>query len=218
MDIIDTTLKQFEGFITRSLLPSSSFVMLFLLFETFQEKKPFLDFLGKEHHLVMIVVLIIIFIGISNFLTIFHQFIYDNNIKENYDGKYLFKGENLKLLRLREEVAKTLPKSKYSDYMLYHIIGKKMNSLGTPIDTKRYIDEIKSIGMFFISLCIMIFLSAIKFFDSSSVINISLTILTPFIILILYFLGQELIKYKYRSRAVRIYTNYLDELEKNHKI
>jgi hypothetical protein len=216
MEAIEILLKQFETFVKRSLLPSSSFLMFFLLFDIFFNGQKFIGFLDREHSIVMLVIMIIIFIGFSNFLTILHQSIYDNNIKGNYDGRVFFSKENMQLVILRERVIKTLENSGYSDYLLYQIIGKKMRGLNKSINTKRYIDDVKSIGIVFVSLLIVIFIAVVNFLVSANLLSIMSLItllLTPFVMVGIYLIGEELIKSKYRSRAIRIYTNYLDEVD-----
>lgn len=192
--------------------------MFLSIYDVLCNNKAILNFINAADGVLIIITFFMIFIGMSNLLTILHQFIYDNNIKENYNAHYLFKRENEELESLRKRVVNTLPKRDYTDYLLYQVIGKKMQELGKPIDTKRYIDEIKSIGIVFISFFIFILMVATHLVktlkDDIRLIEGSAIYLGAFLMIIcLYLLGRELILSKYRSRATRIYTNYLDEVE-----
>jgi len=216
MNEIKLLFDKFELFLKRSILPSTSFLILLLLFDILLDNRVFLKFLEKDHHTIMILVIISIFIGFSNFLTIVNQYIFDNHIKGNYDNTYCCIDDNIELVSLREKVINTLPTSSYSDYLLYQIIGKKMKELNKPIKTHRYVDEAKSIGIFFVSLLIMTFILAIKIVVIHKFlwwVVLIVTILTPLLLFLFYILGKELIKSRYKSRAIRIYTNYLDEVQ-----
>ena len=108
-------------------------------------------------------------------------------------------------------------KTESTDNLLYQILGKKAQKKGKNLQTTRYVDDAKSIGIFFISLMIILIIITLNIITSNDHTNIS-TILKVFSIgslflslYYIYYLGQELIRSKYRSRAIRIYTNYLEE-------
>ena len=218
MEAIAILLKQFENFIKRSLVPSSSFLMFYMIFDILYNKSSLLNFLNqKSHSILLILSMLIIFTGISTVLTILHQFFYDNQLKENFEGNYFFNYENQKLITMRNKIIENLKIQTSNDYLLYHMIGKKMKNLKKDIKTERYIDDIKAIGILFISLMIVISITAIHYINSIenfTSLKMSIFISLLFILYPIYYLGKELIKSKYRSRSIRIYTNYLDEIGK----
>jgi len=76
--------------------------------------------------------------------------------------------------------------------MLYQILGGKEKV------SERYATDAKEIGVTFMS--ILIFILWVSLY-----VSILYILLTPLI----FFIGRELVKSKYRSRAFRIYFNYL---------
>jgi len=210
MEEISKVISEFKGFIKRSLIPSSSFWMMFVLFDIYYQDKALLIFLAKEHHILMIMFLLIIFMGFAVLLNLLQQTIYDNRLKENFDG-WIYSNQNNTLIKYRDEVAKRLNLVDYTDNILYQKIGKGMK-------TERYVDDIKTIGVFFISLLIMVVLvvyrETITIWEEKEISKIFIIIVTLFIMYIIYFIGKELSKAKYRSRAIRIYTNFLAKDDK----
>jgi len=217
MDSIKIIIERFESFIKRSLMPSASFLMLYMVFDILCNNSKFLDFLNNEaHSTLLLIVLFIVFSGLSTLLTILHQFFYDNRLKENFDGNTFFNSENEALGEMRKKVMRILKIEKSNDYLLYQIIGKKMKNLKKDINTGRYIDDIKTIGIFFISFIIVLSVSILHYIyttENSIFLEVVIFISLVISIYLIYHLGKELIKSKYRSRAIRIYTNYLDEVE-----
>jgi len=220
MDGLKIAIEKFETFIKRALMPSSSFLMMFILFDIYGNNKALLNFLEKEHHTVMIATIFIIFAGLSTLLTILHQFLYDNRIKENYYAMFLFKNENKELKNLRNRVINKLAKEDnelkeegLTDYLLYQILGKKAHDKGGNLGTTRYVDDVKTIGIFFVSLLIVLLISITKYIIVHKALFSLLSILAVIGALFAFLLGKELILSKYRSRAVRIYTNFLNEKE-----
>ena len=196
--------------------------MMFLIFDIYGNNCSLINFLDKEHHTVMISIVFIVFTGLSTLLTILHQFFYDNWIKENYDPIYLFKTEKEELYILRKNVIKKLKEEnkqfkekKLTDYILYQILGKKAKDRGNDIKTTRYVDDVKTIGIFFISSLLMIIISVSKYFLNIKILltlkSFIIVIVGAIALLIFYKIGKELILSKYRSRAIRIYTNFLNE-------
>jgi len=213
-------IESLETFIKRSLMPSSSFLMMLILFDIYGNNNTLINFLKEEHHTVMITIIFIIFAGISILLTILHQFIYDNWIKTNYNPIYLFKSEKEALETLRDSVIKKLKtedseitQEKLTDYLLYQILGRKAKNKGKDLNTTRYVDDIKTIGIFFISLLIIIIISTFKYLANEEIIftlnNTFIIIGVTIALFLSYTLGKELILSKYRSRAIRIYNNFL---------
>ena len=209
MEEIKVIVEKFEHFIKRSVLPSASFMLFFLLYDVLFNNKLVINFLDKEHSQLTIGLIILAFIGLTNLLSILQQAIYDNRLKSNFNGSVPWKNENIKLNELREKVNTQLGKNE-NDYMLYKIIGKDM-------DTREYVNQSKSFGIMFVSLMMV---SSIGFITSlgqlTENINIS-TIFISFLILIfialMWYIGGELVKSRYRSRAIKIYTNYLNKKE-----
>lgn len=206
MDALELLLNKFEEFIKRSVLPSSSFILFLLFFDIFLNQQEVVSFLDKEHSELMIIVLFLAFIGLSNLLSMVHQGIYDNRLKSNFNATYIWKAENDKLDQLREAVNKKLSKNN-NDYLLYQTLGKVMKI------SKSYVDQAKSIGIILISLMLMTCIELVYILTSDlELVEIPLIIILLVLIFIEYIIGKELVKSRYRSRAIRIYTNYLEEV------
>jgi len=207
---IKEIVEKFEHFIKRSVLPSASFMLFFLLYDVLFNEQLAIQFLNnKEHSQLTIGLLILAFIGLTNLLSILQQAIYDSRLKSNFDGLFPWKNENYKLTELREKVNQTLNINE-NDYMLYKKIGKDMN-------TTEYVNQSKSFGIMFVSLMVV---SLISFIDSlvklNANINISSLLSSFFILLFIpmvWYIGREVVKSRYRSRAIKIYTNYLNNKE-----
>lgn len=212
MDAVKIVLEYFESFIRRTLLPSSSFIMFYMLYDFYLNDKSLLNFLDKEHTSVITVMLIMLLLGLSYLLSILHQLVYDNLLKNNYNAYLGRKKENLQLNTLRSEIIKKLNISDtYNDYYLYQILGQKKEGSEVNIDTKRYVDETKAIGIFFISLIIVLIFTIVKISSNSTFMDcVTSCIIAILVISIVYFIGRDLIISKYRSRAIRLYINYLE--------
>ena len=91
-----------------------------------------------------------------------------------------------------------------TDYTLYQILGRKLQFLTKPTPTKRYIDEIKASESIF--LAFIISMTIHLFFSNLSIIYFILNLL---LIIFIIRVAFEYIKSKYRSRSIRIYTNFL---------
>lgn len=218
MKAIEKLIDLFKDFIKRSVIPTLSFAFILVIEYFFFTKeinsslesilKTLKEFKGIEilNNDLYTIIIIIIWIGLSYTLTILHQLFYDNLLKKNFN--FICKKHSYILNEYRKRVVKKLKKDEiefkdfsdnfFNDNLLYQIIGKKIT-----IDTKRYVDEVKSSGIFFISLSLsLIFIAIISNSTLSAFIYIGLSILN-------YYIGFEYIKSKYRSRAIRIYTNYL---------
>jgi len=219
MDLAKEILRMFEGFIKRSLMPSAVFFVIFMgigfaIGEA--QKSGFYSFMiellsKKENSVVDLLAVVILFVGVSYILSIIMQMVYDNNIKKNYNTFLFWTYENKELDRLRRRVfKKTLLNNKYkkvkarSDYMFYQLLGNEYGG-----NLNRYVDETKSVGIFFLSLIISSFYW-LYLFTSCELCLLLGIVLGVF----LYFVGCDTIKTRYRSRAIRLYVNYLIEDQK----
>ena len=217
MEALGQILKIFEKLIKRALIPSISFYFIliveyFLFHNHLQQEivKQVTDIM-KSIQLDNFIVLIslIMFIGLSLVLSILNQIIFDNNLKKNYNGLCSIT-ENTQLDELRKKVIQLLePELNFihnnsNDYLLYQVIGRQLSYLKQPTHIHRYVDDAKITGIVFISIILVNFLLFCNFL-SFVIFAISL------------FIGHHLIKAKYRSRAIRLYVNYLLEVAKNSK-
>jgi len=207
---IKEIVEKFEDFIKRSVLPSASFMLFFLLYDVLFNEQLAIKFLNnKEHSNLTIGLIILAFIGLTNLLSILQQAIYDNRLKSNFDGLFPWKNENSKLSELREKVNGHLKKNE-NDYMLYKIIGKGM-------ETREYVNQSKSFGIMFVSLMMVGLIgfisSLVKFNKDMNISNISHSFFILIFMTVVWYMGRELVKSRYRSRAIKIYTNYLNQVE-----
>ncbi len=219
MKAIEKLIMLFEDFIKRAVMPSISFVFIFFIFfigikSLNQNKVEFIsEFLSTiKFDNLNITFLVITLIGLSYLLSILQQLIFDNNIKKNYEGR-LFTTENQQLIILRESTIKKLNNGSnedyqnikdldYNDYFLYQAIGRKLCYLKKQTDTSRYVNDTKSIGIFFTSFSLVNLIFSVLVFNLCSFGFVIISILSIII-------GFDAIKAKYRSRAIRIYINYL---------
>jgi len=205
MESIKEIVKIFENFIKRSLIPSSTFLLLLVLYEVFfNDGKNILLYINNcKSTTILVITLFMLFIGASIILKTIHQAIFDNFLKGDFDNILnfgSFKVENSYLKELRNEVQKVLNRENTKDYMLYQYIKADFKRRGEYEDTSRYIDDAKQIGILFSSvLIIFLFLAIYKKVDFWYII----------LIVPIYLLGRELIKSKYRSRAIHLYTVFL---------
>jgi uncharacterized membrane protein YhaH (DUF805 family) len=217
---METLLKQFDSFLKRSMLPSSVLISILMLFsyresenfnsfiESYQSK---IDIIQGEYLLVFL--LFILLIAISFVMKILTQILFDNMLKQNFKSHLLYFHENHMLLVLRLRSIEKLKQENHefdeiemTDFFLYQVIGRKLQFLEHPTNTKRYIDDTKSAGSIFIAFLITIFIIAIKLLIQNEILYSLITIL---FMLFTWVIAIEYIKSKYRSRAIRIYTNYL---------
>jgi len=207
---IKEIVEKFEDFIKRSVLPSASFMLFFLLYDVLFNEQFVIKFLNnKEHSNLTIGLIILAFIGLTNLLSILQQAIYDNRLKSNFDGFFPWKNENSKLSELRDKVNSHLKKNE-NDYMLYKIIGKGM-------ETREYVNQSKSFGIMFVSLLVVSLIgfrsSLIEINKNMNISNISHSFFILIFMAVVWYIGRELVKSRYRSRAIKIYTNYLNQVE-----
>lgn len=206
--LIDLLFNKFEAFILRAILPSSVFIILMVFVDSISKNLIFtednINFLNDQSSSLLIVVFIIFLLTLSYILKFLSQLIFDNFIKTDYDPSILkfYKKENDGFALLRSKVLEKL-QSKYNfdtskietnDYVLYQIIGRLIK-----IDTKRYTTDAKEVGIIIVSVMIAlgwyIYLSHIYWL--------------VLIMMFLWYLGLTYEKIKYRSRAYRMYVNFL---------
>ena len=205
---METLLKQFDSFLKRSMLPSSVLILFLVIFFYNQV----IDILGNfssisENYLFIAIFLGIIFlIAVSFIISIIVQMIFDNTLKKNFNSSLLYPHENIRLIKLRNRAISKLKKEsenfddmELNDYFLYQVLGRKLKFLEYSTSTTRYIDETKSAGSIYIAISTALIIQSF----------INFLIIYPFTIIGLYFFIRSYIKSKYRSRAIRIYTNYL---------
>jgi len=196
---IGIIINKFENFINRAIIPSTTFILFGFIIYLYSDIK--LNFNLFDNYLLIIILLI----GISLFLNILQQIIFDNNIKNYYNTKIFWCLDNKTLDSLRKQVILKLKTEnnieiQYTDYNIYLLLGKKFLT-----NAERFVNETKSIGIISISFCLFLLIFLYIQFGSGSLF-ISLPI-CGFIII----LSFETILAKYRSRALKLYINYLQE-------
>jgi len=196
--ILKLLLEKFELFIKRSILPSSTLYILLLI--VFYQKLPQLTLnLDNTLH---IIIAIIVLIGTSYILKILHQAIFDNQIKSNYNSNLFYKDENNRLDELRKKATQKLytiypifqDNLTASDFVLFQILGGILRDS----QTQRYATDAKETGITFISFLIVLL-----------VVSFTYCLLLLVVLPLIWYIGYELVKSKYRSRAFRLYVNFL---------
>jgi hypothetical protein len=199
---VEKILDKFGSFIKRDLFPSSTLFLLILTtyYKESEALKSILEIFEKNTILISIVIIIIL-LSTTYILKMLNQALFDNFIKSNYNS-ILFRSETSKLKFLRKKIQikikqeyheiEDIDEKLLDDFMLYQILGGKEKV------SERYATDAKEIGVTFMS--ILIFILWVSLY-----VSILYILLTPLI----FFIGRELVKSKYRSRAFRIYFNYL---------
>lgn len=210
---MDTLLKQFDSFLKRSMLPSSVLVLILILFAYKDNslKDFFIGYINIiNDNYFLIFMTFILFIAISFIMKVLTQICFDNMLKRDFNSIFLYFHENEILMILRKKSIEKLQKEntefdeiELTDFFLYQVLGRKLQFLEHKTDTKRYIDDTKSAGSIFIAIIIALLIQIILNF------GLLYCLIGILLILATYFLAIEYIKSKYRSRAIRIYTNYL---------
>jgi len=206
---METLLKQFDSFLKRSMLPSSVLIVVILLLthENLSNYQEYFAKLVDENNIYIVYFLILVsLVAISFIMSILTQIIFDNTMKKNFNAFFFYKHENQLLEKLRaKSIAKLNKESKefegieLTDSFLYQVIGRKLQFFKKPTPTTRYIDETKSTGSIAISIMLALFWQLIQ----------ECSCLYIFFIIIIYAIARAYILSKYRSRAIRIYTNYI---------
>ena len=231
---IDFLFQKFEVFIVRAILPSVVFLFLMflvdatnhhLVFESiinlthnysfvFDKPKQLLtvNIANKQFDLWFIIISIILLLSISYILKFLSQLIFDNLIKTDYDPFILkfYKKEDEGFKFLREKVLEKLSSEYHfdtsniqeNDYILYQILGRLIK-----VDTKRYVTDAKEAGIIIVSAMIVIGWYMYLHHNYWHIVTI----------ILVWYIGLTYEKVKYRSRAYRMYVNFLldKEGEKN---
>jgi len=210
--------ERFEYFIRRTMLPSSIFFFLLFVVDNLFNTGAFSLYISSLFQKInsfssfslAFTSMLILLLSVNYFLKIFSQVLFDNHIKENYNS-YIYKKETKTLIALREEVILKLKKEnrfkdiEFNDYLLYQILGRILNSYRQKTDTRRYVTDVKEVSVLFTSLIVVV-IWCINLISQHILISIGLIMILS---LIIFYVGIEIIKFKFRSRAFRIYTNYL---------
>ena len=206
--IIEFIWNKFELFIRRTVLPSSVFITL-LLFVDYNSNDSALfqhiTNLCNNKLSITIITLLILLLAINYILKFLTQFLFDNFIKINYDALFCCKKESAEFKKLRTKVCEKLVKKNVvdlelidnNDFMMYQVLGNVLEST----NVKRYVTDAKEAGVMIVS--ILLVLSWYIYLKDDAIWLVA--------IFILYFIGIEYIRGKYRSRAYRMYVNYLIE-------
>lgn len=160
-----------------------------------------------------VIMAVLLVVGLSYALSALNELIYDNTLRENFDSlieNIPFNrtvGENLRSLRsavvrkLEADVPELVLPS-FSDFYLYEIVGRIVR---TP--TRSYVDAAKAIGVVFVSAILVGLVELIIHFESlreRGAIGYILAVCVS-----IYVIGRESVKTQYRSRAIRLYVNFL---------
>ena len=172
----------------------------------------YIKLLQEQPLIILIFFFFIIILSINYILKILAQLFFDNFIKVNYESnfpllKIIYKKENDSFVRFREKVLTKLRKDSeitfttkdISDFELYQLLGRVLDYYEKETNVRRYATDAKEAGVTIVS--ILISLLWYIFLESDGVFL--------FAILIIYPIAIEYIKSKYRSRAYRMYANYL---------
>jgi len=215
MPILNKLFTLFERFIKRSLVPTSAFFAFFLLFDLIAGillEKPLLSatteliirlttLSGSSQFSYLIpVVLLMLLVGLGFLFQVMTQLFYDNWLKGNFNFFYF---ENQGLSRLRAKVITKLGPELIkldiktpTDYQLYLILAPRSKQ-----SLSKYADQSKAAGI--VIICILFNLFIIAAFYDCLCIRLSIYFL------VFYLLGFNYIQSRYRSRAIRLYINYL---------
>lgn len=204
--------KNFELFLRRSVFPSSAFfVMLFVTYQASGLTIEQVDNFNFESSLSFLefVVILLVLSAVSYSLKVLAQVCFDNRIKYDFDiNSLLGKEEKKSFDSLRQNVWQKIKKEQRlgstfdydselkgkNDQLLYQILGGILSE-----DTMRYATDAKEIGVVFISLMLSLLFYMIIAHNG----------IVLFFFLLVWYLGYQTIKTKYRSRAYRLYVNYL---------
>ncbi|MCY1083646.1 hypothetical protein [Archangium lansingense] len=181
---------------------------------------------------ILLTLAILAIIGLSYGLQAVQQVAFDNWLKENFhqprwlsrlarfkwlgwletsDSKALVELRNRVVQRINDqeqrftELSPGLKELKdlkeVSDYILYEIIGGI-----DPTDTRSFVDSAKAVGIFFVSVIIVLVGNAWVYHHWLSWRG---TLLLVGLVIFFYCMGLEAIRTQYRARALRLYVNFL---------
>lgn len=219
MEFLTKFLDKFEQFIKRAMMPSIVFFIMYAIvfIIVIYIKKDFNQlefivllkfFMGIKFDITSFILFFILLIGLSHILSVLTQMIFDNNIKEDYISDFNIESENNNLKNLRKKVVNKLNTEssdfkddiELTDFMLYQIVSRKLAYYNKKTPTERYVDDAKASGITFVSLIIVTLINLTIYYGIFIAITVSI---------LFTYIGYTYIKSKYRSRATRIYVNYL---------
>jgi ABC-type multidrug transport system fused ATPase/permease subunit len=218
MELGKYIIEKFEIFFRRAFLPSLVLYFFILVLDLVFNKslifKSLLSYISKNKVENLSIIIFIVFsIGYSYVVSMLSQIIFDNNIKENYETHFFWTKENEILSKLREQIGEKLIRENekfnelnLNDYLIYDILIKKMEKEERR-EYQRYVDETKSYGIMYLSFLFALGLLRFKLKFDMCIMIVSIIILAIIIC--------DTIRAKYRSRAIRLYLNYLDKTTKN---
>lgn len=199
--LVEMGFKSFESFIKRAVVPSSSFLFIFAALYLWLGScydREYVEWV-KAQFVFEWYVYAMIFVGLSYFLSILQQALIDNLLKGDFsDDKGFVWLRNDVIKKLKEKKPELSSKEDvfFVDYALYELLGKET-------DTKNYVDDAKAIGIFVVSLILNLLIMCLMVKTPPFY---GLSLLAGFIV---WLIGRYLTKQRYKSRAVRLYINYL---------
>jgi hypothetical protein len=173
---------------------------------------------------ILITLAVLSIIGLSYGLQTLQQVAFDNWLKENFHQPpwisrlarvrgfgWLDSRDSKVLLELRSKVEQRIRKEPelkelkdlkgVSDYVLYEIVGGI-----DPTDTRSFVDSAKAMGIFFVSVILVLLGNALVYRHPlpwwGSLLLVTLAVLS-------YCWGKEATRSLYRARALRLYVNFL---------
>lgn len=168
-------------------------------------------FIGNDES-VSLVLIFLSLVGLNYIFLILNEMVYENTLRENFDPWFAkipynrTMSKNLRILRKKVQkktldLYSDLPDITHlTDYALYEILGGILVT-----NTRGYVDSAKITGLVFISLISACIVSIIVHFRDIGYYSVFFVIL----IVALYVIGRELVKTHYRSRAMRLYINFI---------
>lgn len=211
-----SVLGQFNDLFRRSFGPSTTFIVLWAVSyyyyakltgtgtELGQELKSWLE--KGAGAAIPVMVITFGMIGLSYLLSALNSIIFDHGLRENFNHDNT---KNKRLAELREAVVArmegihslepVLPReeAQRTDYQLYEIIRAALKTR-----TLSYVDRAKSTGIAAISIMVLLLGYALHAWNCFSLLLLSLGVLT-------YLLGKEAVMANYRTRAIRLYTEFM---------
>lgn len=210
-EVLEFIWVKFEFFLRRTILPSTTLFTLMIgiyinHYGNLLDNEVLVS-LQKEPWVILIFLFFIIILSTNYLLKILAQLFFDNFMKINYDTNFMYKEESRAFVKFRKKVLLKLAKdtkvnfdtTNISDFELYQVLGRVLSSYEKGTYTKRYATDAKEAGITIVS--ILISLLYYIFLEGDM---LSLVFIIP-----LYSIGFQYIKSKYRSRAYRMYANYL---------
>jgi len=202
---------RFELLIRRVFFPSSVFILSTFVVDHYANSgilTKYITDIIKNHTAVLVIFsTIVVVLAVNYILKFITQFAFDNFIKVNYNPFFCndkLGKECKQYKKLREKVVEKLGEegiinlddigAKENDFILYQVLGGIMKE-----DTRRYVTDAKEGGVMIVSISL-----ALSWYIYLKSVWIGIIALV-----ILYMIGHFYIKAKFRSRAYRLYINYL---------